>query len=614
MINFNYKLWKNICLKIKEYANNYGKYYLQLYPFSFDNYVYYISSEYFYDNFIKSGSIFELNNFEFPENLAIKNDGTFRTRYLLTPIIFLYYIAVGKYISTRFKCIKIINYDCYYAGDFELNEYHYKKSYNRFISKVKDNSLKYDYYLKLDISSFFDNINLRKLKKILMEDGALNETESNVLEKILFLCGNGKMPQTECGITSSYLSTVCYLNFLDNKLAEYLYLYSSISDFKITRYVDDIFIFFSLNKKIKLSKVENDIVNFLNNIYHEYSLSINKMKISCKKSKKIHEDIKSFSFIENVEIEEGVDDIFRKNVIEKFLNELIKCVNENGINYKKYNDIVNNIFNSKKTRYHASQIYYSLIYKSSKWISKTETKNALKKALDIDYNIMAQDPKILTTLIIKTEDAELIKKMLEKLFSIYRKGEWNIVCTYISLIYLFNSKFKHIDLLKIIKEKDIVLYNYISRYCKTKWHYKCNSESTKRFVIKSYKKQSNLYYLLLMHIYELNNSNYLNAYAYYKNYFDVMTAHFAHRVNPKGKFSIESYYRENNLKTFYKAALPKNEKYIDKVLSTTARYRNGNPVCHGSCQMLNSVNQTELLLKNINDLNNILNNYILKKI
>lgn len=614
MINFDYDLWKKVCLDIKEYANNYGKYYLQLYPLSFDDYVDHISIESFYNNYINNGGIFELNNFEFPENPAIKPDGTLRTRYLLTPIIFLYYIAVGKYISTKFKSIDIVNYDCYYAGNFEVNDYHYKKSYNRFISKIEENSANYNYYLKLDINSFFDNIDLRKLKKILITDGSLNETESNVLEKLLSLCGNGKMPQTECGITSSYLSTVCYLNYLDYQLVEYLSKYSYFKDFKVTRYVDDVFIFFTLNANIKLSKVENDIVNFLNNIYHEYSLSINKMKISCKKSNKIYLDIKSFSFAEEPEIEESMDDLFRKNIINKFLNEMIKCVNENGINYKKYNEIVNNNFNSRKVRYHSSQIYYSLIYKSSKWISKTETKDALKRALDSDYNIIVQDPKILTTLIIKTEDSELIKKMLEKLFAIYRNGEWNVICTYISLIYLFNSQFKHIDLLKIVKEKDAILYNYIIKYCKSSWHFRCFSSNNRKFVTKAYLKQSNLYYLSLMYIYELKNSNYLNAYAYYKNYFDVMTAHLAHRLNTKGKFSIESYYKEKDLKKFYIAALPKEEKFINDTLSKTANYRNGNPVCHGSCQMLDSVNQTDLLLKNISDLNIILDKYITKEL
>lgn len=35
-------------------------------------------------------------NFEFPENYAIKTDYTIRKLYLLTPIMYLYYVAIGK--------------------------------------------------------------------------------------------------------------------------------------------------------------------------------------------------------------------------------------------------------------------------------------------------------------------------------------------------------------------------------------------------------------------------------------------------------------------------------------------------------------------------------------
>ena len=214
MINFDYELWKDVCSNIKGYAKIYGKFYIQLYPFTFETFYDHISSAFFYNNFIKNGGIFEINNFEFPENYAIKNDGTIRKRYLLTPIIYLYYVAMGKYISTKFnsRCIAN-NYFSYYAGNFEKNEYHYKNSYNRYISKVKSCAENYNYYLKLDIASFFDNIDLKKLKRNLIYSNTLTETEANVFETILSICGNGKMPQIECGITSSYLSTICYMDF-----------------------------------------------------------------------------------------------------------------------------------------------------------------------------------------------------------------------------------------------------------------------------------------------------------------------------------------------------------------------------------------------------------------
>lgn len=611
MINFDYDLWKDVCAKVKDYAKTYGKFYIQLYPFTFESFYDHINSDFFYNKFIKNGGIFEIHNFEFPENYAIKSDGTIRKRYLLTPIVYLYYVAMGKYISTKFNptCISD-NYFSYYAGNFDKNEYHYKNSYNRYISKVKTCAEKYNYYLKLDITSFFDNIDLKKLKEILIYSDALTETEANILEKILVLCGNGKMPQIECGITSSYLSTVCYMDLLDKKLLDYLTKYNYFSKFSIVRYVDDLFIFFSTDEKVSLIKIENDITNYLNNLYHEYGLCINKNKTILKKTKKIYEDIKSFSLFDDIGIDDDLDNIFSKNIILTFLNSLIECVNREGVNYKEYNKIINKIFNSKKTRYHASQIYYTLVYKKSKWLSQIDTKNAIRQALENDYNILVHDPKVLTTMIVKTEDELLIKKLLDKLFRIYRDGEWNIVCTYIGLIYLFNSGFKHIDLLNIIKTEDNVLYNYINKYCKSSWHFRVVSTNNRKFATKAYLKESNLYYLLLMYIFELKNINYLHAYSYFKNYFDVLTAHFAHMLDPSKRFSVESYYKERELKKFYQKYLPELNDKIEDTINDTSKYRNGDPVCHGSGKMLNYVNQTELLLNNINDLQTIIDAYI----
>ena len=113
-----------------------------------------------------------------------------------------------------------------------------------------------------------------------------------------------------------------------------------------------------------------------------------------------------------------------------------------------------------------------------------------------------------------------------------------------------------------------------------------------------------------MYIYEIKNIDYLHAYSYYKNYFDVLTAHLAHFLNPSKKFSVKSYYKESALILFYKNYLPEMSNKIESTLNDTSKYRNGNPVCHGSAKMLDYVNQTELLLNNIKDLQMISDAFI----
>lgn len=611
MIDFGYDIWFNVCKNVLTYASVYGKYYVQLYPFVKKEFFDFVSTEKFYNTFIKSGAIFEKSNLIFPENLCIKSDGTLRERYLLSPIIYLYYIAIGEFIYNKNKTISNEKIVRFYAGDFSNNNYHYKNSYNSYMNLLQSLAHQYSFYIKFDISSFYKNINLNILCEMLLKKNIFTEAEATFFKNFLSICGNNCMPQTECGITSSYLSTIFYLEETDYDFISFLNEYECFSDFMVVRYVDDLFIFFKPKTIFANNvKIENDLSNYLNEKYHKLGLCLNKQKTKIKKSNKIFEDIKSFSLFDENTLDEDIDDLVSKNIITNFLKKLIKCVNKNGISYSQYQNIINECFKSKKTKYHASQIYSTLVYKKSRWISATETRDELKKALETDYNILIHDPKLLTTLIMNTEDTILIKKLLDKLFRIYRNNEWNVVCTYIALIYLLNSDFRHIDLLKIIEEQDSILHTYICNYCKSNWFYKCLSLANMKFVSKAYLNKSNLYYLLFMYNFELKNSNILHAYSYFKNYFDVITAHFAFLQNSKNKFSVESYYQEKNLKKFYIDNMPQMKQFIDDTLSDTAKFRNGNPVCHGSGKILTYHDYSEKLWSNILALQRIINAYI----
>lgn len=95
MINITYNIWNEACNLIKNYAKKYGNFYLQLYPFYNFNNLNNISSKKFYDLYVNSGAIFaNYNNFDKIDNYCRKSDGSYRKRSLLTPIMYIYYIAV----------------------------------------------------------------------------------------------------------------------------------------------------------------------------------------------------------------------------------------------------------------------------------------------------------------------------------------------------------------------------------------------------------------------------------------------------------------------------------------------------------------------------------------
>ena len=69
-----------------------------------------------------------------------------------------------------------------------------------------------------------------------------------------------------------------------------------------------------------------------------------------------------------------------------------------------------------------------------------------------------------------------------------------------------------------------------------------------------YTRDDKLFFLYFMYMVELKKCNYLSAFAYYKNFFDRISAHFAYTINgikAKGKPNYKAYYKEGTLKQLY---------------------------------------------------------------
>src|SRR5699024_8189743 len=98
----------------------------------------YISCPDFFEDFIRSGAIFkETNAFLFPNHYIQKTNGSFRSTKLVPPLIYLYLESLGLQISKQYKREES-TVRCYYAGDFNNNEFHYKKSYDKFFADINE--------------------------------------------------------------------------------------------------------------------------------------------------------------------------------------------------------------------------------------------------------------------------------------------------------------------------------------------------------------------------------------------------------------------------------------------------------------------------------------------
>lgn len=131
--------------------------------------------------------------------------------------------------------------------------------------------------------------------------------------------------------------------------------------------------------------------------------------------------------------------------------------------------------------------------------------------------------KRLTVLILKTRDEEAIKSLLNQLFSRNRNDVWNTYDTSIAITYLIQRQFQHPDLLLILKNKSPLLYSYYENNCQQSFIDIFEDDEMTEFcnVLDIDQKAQFLYFMYLC---EKKKNNTMAAYAYYKNFFDRMTA------------------------------------------------------------------------------------------
>lgn len=177
----------------------------------------------------------------------------------------LYILRISQQFITDNKKDKIKSF---YGGDLKFNEDTkrlvlnkdttlYYKHYNNFKSELvkevdtPDNKV----FIRLDIQNYFDNVRINKLLSLLKTNLKPSEQkiynfDSSTIEQINFFyrfLGDGvdNLPQSDNNIISNFISHL-YLIFGDLIIEDALHEINSrfdiVTDFKIIRYVDDIYI------------------------------------------------------------------------------------------------------------------------------------------------------------------------------------------------------------------------------------------------------------------------------------------------------------------------------------------------------------------------------------
>ncbi len=601
MLKIEYNEWIELCNNLKKYIIAYRKFYLQLYPIT-EEILEKIKEENYFNKYIKTGAfLWDDINWIKCENPSMNVDGTLRQRNLISPLFYIIYIYIGNKINKLYKNKRNTDIEVYYAGNLDKNRYHYKNEYNDFCKRAIKLSKNYKYYIKTDIKNFFSSINIDLLFYYIssnINDTKLNISleELNFMEEFIKFIGDGKLPQIEEGITSSYLATKIYLEEIDNNLYTYLKENESIKEFKIIRYVDDLYIFLDTN--INKEEIYEQIINFINDVIYEYSITININKTEIKDVEKLETDLKHLSYLDEEYIKENINEIINDTDLHDILFDILI---ENNITREKYNLILKNRLGNIDN-YTENEIFNSIIYTSNSIMSNKNMIDILKLLIDQKFDFMYCDPKRLTILIVKTKDEETIKLFLNKLYQKKKVLGWNRYDKIAVEQYLLQRQFINRDLINNLSSIRN-LKNYISYFINKDWSKMPNSQIQAKLCERLIYKEDTRYFVLYAFFkFEENKENYELKHSFFKSYFEAISAVLYAR-NVGESLNYERMYTEGSLRKNYEKIMG-NKKYNDDI-HKIFQLRNKNMVNHAGGNN-NDISIYKEIDENINKIKNII--------
>lgn len=608
-----YDIWKTVCEMYFDKNARVLKSYLQWFPFSIlsESEKETIKGESYFEKYIQSGAFvhFSLSMLR-TDNFMQKGDGSFRNSSLLSPILYLIVQSFGKYISEIYNDQRPNDISIYYSGNYAYSRCHYKEDYDQFYKEINEDLSKYQYFIKTDIREFFGNINLNRLiqriDKIANEnDTKITQNHLQLLKELLQYCGNGHFPIIENSTASSYLATIVFLDEIDTVLHAYITdKIDSFRNFKMIRYVDDLYILISpSNSKEELTKPYNEILSEYSSILKSYDLTMNMSKCCLKPAEEISVELLNSLYDEYVNgIKCEIAELCPNGIVS-FINRLSDELHCNYISIEQYSLIVEEVFFVPNVEFTAHEVFNYFVFENANILRSPQSVKAIEKLIEQDVSFISLDPKRLTTLIIRSESDRAIKTMLNQLFVHHREEKWNSYDTTIAINYLTQTRFCHTDLLDVLKKECQYLYDYQCNFCKKSFALTL-SDSHLNKLVETIGIDTKAYYLYFMHSMELNKFNIMSAFSYYKNYFDRLTAHLAFVTeyeNNSKRPNYKLFYKENELVKFYK-----NIAGSEIIIKKAHDLRNANPLSHASAELIDHNGSSRELLDCIENLNSLI--------
>lgn len=599
MITLEYNDWELACDMLQNIPQNTKNKYFQTYPFqlSKENWNELVSEK-FFTSYIKTGKFLTMeDNLTFPNRTLQKHHGDYRHVKVVSPIIYLFLIAMSShirriYIEKRPKS----DISVYFAGTFdkEMPSAHYKSSYDSYLIDINACQESFTYCFQIDFSTFFPLVNI---DSVFGKVENLDPKSELIYSSLIKMIGRGKMPIVDGNSGLSYLNTVVYLDDFDTELASFLNKVAEIKSFHLIRYVDDLAIFINCD--------ESNLPYLNSTVYTKISeLAVkNRLEINSSKTKYFTSTVELGSnmnvalydyFVndENIDFEQ----YYSKNNLKSFLDSLISLPIH--ADFEKYEKTALVTLENPELVYGGADVLNAIVYNKSSWAEGEEIIEKIKTLVDTDYKKLRFSTRALITLILNTGDSHVIKSLLNNIFTSFNKHNNDLIDEILSIEYLVQRNFKNNDLIKIVKNTNPNLVEYIEKF-------QING------LITQLRKEKKMYYTPENKIYsDLDNDPYINflffrykyfeslgqtleSFAYFKNYFDRFLAHatFCLGIDKGKRPNYNKYYKEAEIrKELEKLKLSFNNNEIDNIIHTAHNIRNSNPVSHASAQLIKDSN------------------------
>lgn len=601
MINMKYEIWRDTCTAFLDTENTFASKYLQLFPFTLLTPLEKerIISENFFEIYIKGGGIFaDSKLFDTPNRYLQKANGSFRITKLVSPILYLYLLAIGTQVSKDYKKDRR-NTRVYHSGNVSELSYHYKDSYDAYYSDINESQEIYNYFVKIDLTNFYDSLDINNLfKKINKDEEILDPRTTLIYKNILSMIGNEKYPIVENNAGLSYLATEVYLDETDTAIEKSLPNIEYLGNFQLVRYVDDLFIFYNCEEDY-VSEVITEIKNELINIYSKSGLIMNESKFKSDKTENIQDSLRTILYdfyVNGVKVD--FSDFYDSEDLAGFFRKLTSISKNHS--HELFQKAQKESFEKKEVMYSDEEVFRHFLYKQSAMFENEEIKSEIKLLVDFDYKIFKYSIVNMITAVCNTSDGEIIKSLLSQIFKKYHSRCNDIFDEVIVISYLTNRNFVHADLREILSVLNENLLNFIETNCKKSFFenfedsikynnlYDSNSDQYKLLITDEI-----IWFQFFMFKYTEKIGRQLESHSYLKVFFDRLIAHIMNctgieTCGKRNKPNINKYHAHNVVKKDLKklGITVVNYEPIEDIIQKAHDLRNSNPVNHASSEML----------------------------